>query len=189
MKKNDMNLYERYRSENNIKANYTSPIRLYLAIIIAAVLIVGAYSAKLIIDNLVIKNNITNLEQYVNNTEIVTQMDEISQIQSNISRLNEIETSVSGLNAVLDYIPRYDSVILDIIYYEKPAAITYTTLTYSDNTISIEFTAPKSSDASNFALSLQRTKKFADVSYEGYEYDSVTNLYRGVLVCIMEGEN
>jgi len=182
-------LYERYRNDIKAKTNQTSPIRLYSAIIIGAVLITGAYGVKLFIDNLVISNNIDELEQYVNDPQIVSEMNEIKQIQSNISRLNEIETNVNEVNTVLSDIPRYDSVILNIIYYEKPAAIKYTELTYSDNTISIAFTAPRSSDASNFALSLQRTKKFADVSYDGYTYDSVSKLYRGVIVCILEGEN
>lgn len=189
MKKNDMNLYERYRNEIKVKANKTSPVRLYSGIVIGAILIIGAYGVKLFIDNIVVSNNISDLELYVNDPQIVSKMNDIQQIQNNISRLNEIETSVNEVNAVLDYIPRYDSVILDIIYYEKPAVIQYTSLTYTENTISIAFTAPRSSDASNFALSLQRTKKFADVSYEGYTYDGVANVYRGVIVCILEGEN
>ena len=60
MKKNDMNLLERYRSEQKKKANTTNVFNIYILIIVAAVLILGAYSLKLVLDNNSKRNEIAS---------------------------------------------------------------------------------------------------------------------------------
>ena len=189
MKKTDMNLYESYLAEKKAVASRTSPFRIYLAIIVFSVLILGAIGIKLFVDNTVIKNKITEIEAYINDPKIKDKITEVNEIQKKIIALSDIEEEVELIRKVLNQIPMYDSELLDILYYERPSDIRYTTLTYEENTVYVEFSSYKPSSASNYALSLQHTNLFADVSYEGYGYDTVNGVYRGVIKCMLKGGN
>jgi len=189
MKKHDMNLLERYRSEQKKKANTTSPIRIYFILIVAAILILGAYALKIVIENNSMNQEITTLKSYIQNPNVVEKMAGIKKIQDNIKVLDEIENEVTNLDLVIDYRPKFDSRILDVIYYERPNDIKFTFLEFAENTITIEMTGKRPSDFSNYVLRLQRTYKFADVSYAGYTYDKEKGLYTGTIVCVMKGGN
>lgn len=189
MKKTDMNLYESYLNEQKVAASRTSPVRIYLAIIVFTVLILGAIGIKLFVDNAVVKNKIKDIEAYVNDPLNKDKITEVNDIQQKIVALADIEVKVTSLREVLDQIPRYDSEILDILYYERSSDIKYTSLTYEENTVYVEFSSYKPSSASNYALSLQHTNLFADVSYEGYGYDTEHGVYRGVIRCMLKGGN
>jgi len=189
MKKQDMNLLERYRSEQKKKANTTSPIRIYFILISAAILILGAYALKIVLDNNSMNQEIASITEYIQNPNVVEKMNGIKKIQENIKTLDEIESEVANLDLVIDYRPKFDSKILDVIYYERPTDIKFSFLEFAENTITIEMTGKRPSDFSNYVLRLQRTYKFADVSYAGYAYDKEIGLYTGTVACIMKGGN
>jgi len=187
MKKNDMNLLERYRLEQKRKSNQTSPIRVYFVILIATVFLVGAFSLKLLFDNISLENNIKITRDYIESPEVKKIVSLVDDIQLNLDRLDSIEEQALSLNQVLDYKPIFDSKILDIIYYEKPTAIKFTKISYELNTVILSISGTRPSDVSNFALRLQRTKSFADVSYSGYNYDIDTKLYESDIFCVLKG--
>ncbi|MEA5027060.1 hypothetical protein SDC9_121057 [bioreactor metagenome] len=187
MKKNDMNLYERYRIEKKVESSHTSPVRFYFAVLISVILITAAVGVKLFVDNMLVKDKIAVLEEYVNKTAVVEKMDEAKSIQANINLLADIETRINEILMVIDYIPRYDSTVLNVLYYEKPSSVTYTSISYEKDMISVVFSAKYSSDASNYVLRLQHTAAFADVSYSGYTYDEGYKVYRGTIVCMLKG--
>lgn len=187
MKKNDMNLLERYRSEQKRKANTTNVFNIYILLILAAILILGAYALKLVLDNNSMRSEIASLKEYVERPAMVEKMQEISKIQENLKVLDDIETEAISLNDVISYRPKFDSKILDVIYYERPTNVKFTLLEYEENTVILSLTSKKPSDFSNYALHLQRTFQFSDVSYEGYTFDKDTGLYTGSIRCIMKG--
>lgn len=187
MKKNDMNLLERYRSEQKKKANTTNVFNIYILIIVAAVLILGAYSLKLVLDNNSKRNEIASLKDYLESPKMIEKMDELTKLQDNLKVLDEIEKEALNLGDVINYIPKFDSKILDVIYYERPTDIKFTLLEYEENTVILNMTGKRPSDFSNYALHLQRTYQFSDVSYDGYEYDKDIGLYTGSIHCIMKG--
>jgi hypothetical protein len=189
MKKQDMNLLLSYKAEQKRKANKISPIRLYTIILIATVLIVGALSLKLVLDNTSIKNEITEIQTYISSPAVIEKMDELSKINENLALLEDIKIEALSLNTVMDYKPRFDSKVLDIVYYEKPTTLKFTEINYSENEVSLDFTAKYVSDVSNYALHLQRTYSFADVSYDGYTYDEDTGIYTGTVICLLKGGN
>lgn len=189
MKKQDMNLLLTYKAEQQRKANKISPIRMYVVIIIASALIVGAYAFKLVLDNMSIKDEIKSVEDYINSPNVVNKMAELSKINENIKLLDDIEKEALTLRDVIDYKPHFDSKILDVIYYERPNTIKFTDIDYKTNQVSLEYTAKNVSDVSNYVLKLQRTYSFADVSYDGYVYDDELKLYTGTIVCLLKGGN
>lgn len=189
MKKQDMNLLLTYKAELQRKANKISPIKMYVVIIISAALIVGAYSLKLVLDNISIKDEIKSVEAYINSPKVVEKMSELSKINENIQLLDDIETEALTLKDVIDYKPHFDSKVLDVIYYERPNTIKFSDIDYSENKVSLDFVAKNVSDVSNYVLKLQRTYNFADVSYEGYVFDDETRSYVGTIVCLLKGGN
>ncbi len=189
MKKQDMNLLLTYKAELQRKANKISPIKMYVVIIISAALIVGAFAAKLFLDNMSIQDEIKSVEAYINSPNVVEKMSELSKINENIQLLDEIETEALTLKDVIDYKPHFDSKILDVIYYERPSTIKFTDIDYKANEVSLEYTAKNVSDVSNYVLKLQRTYSFEDVSYNGYVYDDELKLYTGTIVCLLKGGN
>lgn len=187
MKKNDMNLLERYRSEQKKKANTTNIFNIYILIIVAALLILGAYSIKLVLDNNSKRNEIQSLKSYIESPKMIEKMNELTKLQDNLRILDDIEKEALYLGDVINFIPKFDSKILDVIYYERPTDIKFTLLEYEENTIILNMTGKRPSDFSNYALHLQRTYQFSDVSYDGYTYDKEKGLYTGSIRCIMKG--
>lgn len=187
MKKTDMNLLLTYQKEVKRKANQPKPVRFYIILILAAVFILGAFALKVGLDNYSLRNEIATTKSYIEDPKITAKMDEIIRIQADLKTLDEIETEANVLGDVINFKPKFDSKILDLVYYERPTTIKFTLLEFAENTLILNMTGTRPSDFSNYALRLQRTYKFADVSYEGYTYDDVKNLYIGSIICIMKG--
>ncbi len=188
MKKNDMNLLESYRSDQKKKANTTNVFNIYIILIIAAVLIMGAFSLKLVLDNNSMRNELNSLKNYIDSPTVVNKINELNKIQEDLKTLDEIQAEAVSLGDVIRYMPKFDSKILDVVYYEKPKEISFTLLEFEENTVILNMTGKRPSDFSNYALRLQRTYQFADVSYDGYTYDKDLALYTGSIRCIMKGE-
>lgn len=189
MKKLDINLLVPYKAELTRKANKISPLRLYFIILIATILIVGAYALKLTLDNISVNDEITETRAYIESPTVSEKMNDLSKIQENLNLLDQIEIEATTLKDVIDYKPRFDSKILDIIYYERPNTIKFSNIDFSSNMISLDYSTKNVSDVSNYVLRLQRTYSFADVSYEGYAYNEDTKTYTGIIVCLMKGGN
>ena len=115
-------------------------------------------------------------------------MIKIDKLQSDIKQLDEIAVEAATLKDVIAYKPRFDSQVLDIIYYEKPNTLKITNIDFASNTVVLDYTATYVSDVSNYALRLQRTYSFADVSYSGYCYND-NGTYSGTISLIMKGGN
>ena len=187
MKKLDMNLLLAYQAEQKRKANKMTPMQVYSIVLIASVLIIGAFAIKLWIDNSMIKSDIESVRAYNENPKIIERMVNIDRMQSQIKQLEEIRLEAITLKEVIDYKPRFDSSVLDIVYYEKPSTLKFTNIDYSANTLNLDYTATKVSDVSNYVIHLQRTYSFADVSYQGYTYNEDVKNYSGQINVVLKG--
>jgi len=189
MKKIDMNLLERYKQEQKRKSNQTSPVKVYLAILVITILFIGTFAVKLFLDNISIENKILSITDYVESPLINEKIDRINTIQANLVRLDTISEQLDSLTKVLKYKPRFDSKALDIIFYEKPTIIKFAMISYDANSIKMKIIGTRPSDPSNYVLRLQRTQSFEDVSYSGYNFDKETKLYYADIICVLKGGN
>ena len=103
--------------------------------------------------------------------------------------LNDIDARIKEIQSIFGYLPRYDSEVLAILYYEKPTDLAYTKISYEQNVVSVEFSTKNPAAPSNYALKLQQTNSFADVSYEGYKFDKEYGVYRGEILVMLRGGN
>lgn len=187
MKKLDMNLLLAYQAEQKRKANKMSPMQVYTIVLVASVLIISAFAVKLWIDNSMIKSDIETVRAYNENPMIIERMVNIDRMQSQIKQLDEIKLEAITLKEVIDYKPRFDSTVLDILFYERPSTLKFTNIDYSANTLNLDYTATKVSDVSNYVIHLQRTYSFADVSYQGYTYNEDVKNYSGQINVVLKG--
>jgi len=189
MRKTDMNLLARYRELNKLKANRTSPGKVYLAVFLAAFLLIAAYSTKLWIDNSLLKQDVRDLQSYVESPNVIARMNEVATLQDNLKKLDTMADELKSIDEVLGSIPRYDSGVLSILYSTRPANVRFVSVSYEGSAVVINFYGPRSSDASNYVLRLQRSGYFKDVIYSGYTFDSAASVYRSSIRCVLKGGN
>lgn len=187
MLKKDMNLLESYRYIQKARSEKTSPTTMYLGIILFVVLTLGIFSLKLFFDNSTLEEKIIAIEDYINDPLVIRKLNEISTMQTNIKQLDSLKAEVDSIIDVLDYIPRFDQEILQILFDNLPEDVSFTKVSYIDSWISMEITGQFPSDSSNYALRLLRTEFFKDVVHEGYKYETATRNYVGNLKVQMKG--
>jgi hypothetical protein len=187
MLKKDMNLLESYRYIQKARSEKTSSTTMYLGIVLFVALSLGVYSLKLFFDNSTLESNIGLIEEYINDPLVIRKLNEISIMQDNIKQLDSLKAEVASIIDVLDYIPRFDQEILQILFDNLPENVGITKVSYIDSWISMEVTGQFASDSSNYALRLQRTEFFKDVVHEGYKYDATLRSYIGNLKVQMKG--
>jgi hypothetical protein len=187
MLKKDMNLLESYRYIQKARSEKTSPTTMYLGIILFVAFSLGVYSLKLFFDNSTLENKITTIEEYINDPLVIRKLNEISTMQNNIKQLDSLKSEVVSIIDVLDYIPRFDNEILQILFDNLPENAGISKVSYIDSWIYMEVTGQFPSDSSNYALRLQRTEFFKDVVHEGYKYETSSRNYIGNIKVQMKG--
>lgn len=189
MKKSDMNLLARYREINKLKANRNSPGKIYIAVFVASTLLIGAFSIKLWIDNSLLKQNISELQSYVESPNVIARMNEVATLQDNLKKLDEMSSDLNSIDEVLGTIPRFDSTVLSIFYSTRPVNVRFESISYNGSSVNLDFNGLRPSDPSNYVLRLKRTNFFKDVRYSGYTYDQGSNVYRATITCILKEGN
>lgn len=187
MKKQDMNLLARYDEINKTKASQYSGNKLYFVIIAIVVLIFGAYSVKLFIDQSLLNKDIEQLEKYVNDTNIQNRLNYVNQIESDIAQIEEMLVEVEGINNVFDEAVRFDSVPISVLDFSRPEFVDFESINYQNGSVMVAISGRTASDISNYVLRLERTGHFKKVSYSGYTYDESQNRYFATIQCLLKG--
>jgi len=181
MKKTDMNLLDSYRRVTKIQANKDAANRIYVAIFIGSILIMGAFWIKLLIDNSFIKQDIKSVELYVNDPQILAKAAEADQLNAEIKALETISLELENANAAFDYMPRLDSGLIYLILDERPGTVSVNNISFSGDRITLDITGTRVYSVSDYVLRLKRLNYFQDVQYNGYilggfAYNSSINL-------------
>lgn len=181
MKRNDINFVEIYKSLGKEKRESNTPAKIYLAVLLVTLLIMGGLWIKLMLDQRVLNNQVAELESYINDSARVARMSEINKMREDVADLNEMETQLHSLNEVMDVIPRYNRQVINVLHLNKPNGIDIKSVEYDGNLVSANVTASSFADVSNYVLELRRGNFFEEVSYTGYSaadgvYEAVVNV-------------
>ncbi|NLA79091.1 MAG: hypothetical protein GX845_06095 [Erysipelothrix sp.] len=187
MKKQDMNLLARYEELHKTKASQYSDNKIYFIVLGVLLLLFGAYSIKLAIDNALLKKDITELESYVNDPNIQTKLSYINQLEQDINQIEEMLQEVESINDVFEEAVRFNSVPITILNYSRPANVEFRSMDYQDGKVNVAITGRTAEDISNYVLRLQRTEHFKKVSYSGYSYNDSENRYYANIECVLQG--
>lgn len=189
MNKNDMNLLLRYREIHKERANQNSPTRIYIIVVVAAILILGAYSLTLWLKQSSLENQVNDLTYYVNSSEVISKLKEVEQLKLNIESLDSIIEQTKSINDVLDSAVIFDSEALTVLQDSRYKGITFENVSYANGIIYLDIAGTKPSDISNYVLRLTREDYFKSVKYGGYKYSEEDLSYRSIIMCTLYGGN
>lgn|SRR5690554_158792 len=187
MKKQDMNLLARYEEINKTKASQYSGNKLYFVIIAIVVLIFGAYSVKLFLDQSLLNKDIEQLEKYVNDANVQSRLNYVNQLESDIAQIEEMLLEVESINDVFDGSVRFDSIPISVLNFSRPDYVNFESINYQNGAVMVVISGRTASDISNYVLRLERTNHFKKVSYSGYNYDEGLNRYFATIQCLLKG--
>jgi hypothetical protein len=189
MQKNDMNLLERYNELHKQRSNQFSLGRIYIIILAAVFLIMGALSLQLWLTESGLKGDVSTLSEYNNNPQIKAKMAEIATLKENIKSLDQILVETKSINTVFSSAVRFDSFTMNVLASSLLPGTGFNVVSYKYGVISIEFYGGRASDVSNYALRLKNQYYFKSVTNSGYSYDPTSNRYSATILCIMKGGN
>lgn len=189
MNKNDMNLLLRYREIHKERSNQNSPTRIYFIVVIAATLILGAYSLTLWLKQSSLENQVKDLTYYVNSSEVISKLKEVEQLKLNNQTLDTIIEQTRSINDVFDSAVIFDSEALTVLQDSRYKGISFENVSYANGIIYLDISGTKPSDISNYVLRLTRENYFKSVKYAGYTYIEEDLSYRSTIMCTMYGGN
>lgn len=185
MKKTDMNLLDSYKRVTKIKANKDATNRIYIAIVIGAILIAGALWGKLLIDNSFIKQDIKAVEQYVNDPQIQARAAEAEELNAEIEDIETILSELENANEAFDYMPRLDSNLIYLILDQRPGTVRVNNISFTGDSIVLDISGTRIYSVSDYVLRLRRLSYFQEIQYSGYSFDG--RVYNSSINLILEG--
>lgn len=189
MNRNDMNLLLRYREIHKERSTQNSPTRIYIAVILVVSLLLGAFALNLWLSKISLENDVVDLNNYVNSSEVINKMKEVEQLKINNESLDSLIEQTKSINEVFSSAVRFDAEALAVLQGSRYKDIVFENVSYVNGIIYLDMAGPKASDISNYVLRLAREGYFKDVSYSGYRYEEADLLYRSTIMCKMYGGN
>jgi Tfp pilus assembly protein PilN len=189
MQKNDMNLFDRYNDLHKERSNKLSLGRIYIAILIAVFLILGALTIQFMLTESGLKSDVNTLNAYNESTEVKTKMDEIAVLKENMKALDDILVETKSINTVFDSAIRIDSFTMDVLHDALPSTVGFDSVGYTAGIVSVELHATRASDISNYILRLENQFYFKSITTTGYIYDGTAGKYYATVRCVMKGGN
>lgn len=184
MKKETINLLDNYQLSEKKRKNQGSKSINFVAIFIAALLLMGAYSAKLFIDDLTLKENNQELQSYVDSPTIAAQIADITIRQRQLTDLNEILTELKSLNTAFAVMPKLNSHIFNKINTCLPPDTVILSFEFDGQWLTLKTQSSNLLRPSEFARNLNNANYFEEVNYYGYEVSS--GKYIGTVMVAMK---
>ena len=188
MKKQNINLMESFSAIEKRRSAKSDRIIVFMALFLSVVLILGAFSFKLFLDNNNLKDKIKIADAYVNNPVIRQRILAIEVKQAQINDLNEIDKILDELNASFEVFPRINTLSLRVITSNMPAGTSLKSISFEGQWFTISLISPNYSGPSQFAINLEKSGFFEEVIYQGYNSEVVNGAtrYVGKVVAILK---
>ena len=150
------------------KSAKTDRLAIFGAIFIAIVLLLGAYSFKLLLDTNSLRNEIKETEAYVNDPTLKARIAVIELDQQKIADLKDIDVVLDQLNATFGVFPRVNTLLLRKLAVNMPVGTSFKSIAFDGQWFTIYMYSSDYSKPSEYAVRLQNTNFFEEVIYGGY---------------------
>lgn len=171
MKKENINLLENYQlSETQRKGQGNRSLNIF-AIFLVSALLLTAYSFTLLMQDNSLKESNNELQSYVSNPSVISQIKDISTKQRQLTDLNNILVELKSANAAFEVMPRIESTVLNLISSMLPVDTKIISTVFDGQWIYIRTSSPVLLRPSEFARNLRNSDRFEDVVYDGYSAD------------------
>jgi len=188
MKKSNINLMESYSVTEKRKSAKTDRVKVLMMLLIGLLLIMGAFTAKLFIDNIFLKEDIKSVSAYVNNIDIQRKVALLDQKQQKIQDLNKIDTILAELNTSFDVLPRINTLTLNMLTSTMPLGTSLKSVTFDGQWFTVLIYCQDYGKPSEYAVNLRNSDYFEQVIYEGYTSEAFggTVRYIGKVIAILK---
>ena len=185
MKKQDMNLLDSYNRVAKTKANESSVARIYIMIVIGAILITGAFYAKLQFDQFAIDSQINDIGSFVNSPQNLARNEEAVKLREDINDLEVVQSKIESAFDVINFMPLYESSIIELILAERPGTVSINGIDFLNGIISLDVSGTRVYSVSDYVLRLRRLNYFESVDYSGYTLEN--DQYNASILLILKG--
>ena len=188
MKKQNINLMDSYLLIEKRKSAKTDRLAVFAAIFLGVILILGAFTFKLILDNNSLGSSIKATQTYVNDPAIKARIALVEQSQQKIKAISDINVILDQLNASFGVFPRINTLLLRKLEVNLPAGATFRSISFDGQWFTIYVACPDYTKPSEYAVRLQNTKIFEEVIYNGYtsEDSAGAKVYIGKITVILK---
>lgn len=187
MKKETINLLDNYQLSEKKRKNQGSKSINFIAIFLAALVLMSAYSLKLFLDDSTLKDTNKELQSYVDSPTVAAQIADIAVKQRQLSDLNDILVELKSLNTAFAVMPKLNSTLIAKINSCIPPDTSILSIEFDGQWFTLKTQSTNLLRPSEFARNLNNTNYFEEVNY--YGYDNNAGKYIGtVMVAVKVGQ-
>ena len=161
----------------------------YVLVLLGAILITGAFYAKLKIDESQIQNQIDALNGKITNPANIDKLTRANLLKNDIQKLRQIKTMIEEGIVVLDEIGSFSIDPMVEAIALKPSNVVIDKFDYTNMVFSITAHSRDFTVFASYAMDLKDGTVFDSVHYTSYTYDEGENYYVVTYLCTLEGGN
>lgn len=181
-----INLYTRYQQRQRNRANQITPVKRYVLVVAVLILVLGAFSAKLFIDNLNLDSTINEYQTYVNDASNQKKLKEVNDMKDQVAALKDLNDKVNSLKDVFSSKQAVSSTDLSALATGLPSDTKFTQLSFDGLTFTVSITSDSSASPSTYANALRSNGYFANINYTGYSVSS-DGKFTADIQCTLKG--
>lgn len=185
----DIDFLAAQKKLHELGSEQTGSLYFYVLVLIGAILITGAFYAKLKVDESQIQKQIDSLNGQITNPANLDKLTRANLLKNDIQKLKQIKTMIEEGIVVLDEIGSFTTDPMVEAIALKPTNVVldyfdYTNMVFSITAHSRDFTV-----FSSYAMDLKDSPIFDTVLYTTYTFDENENYYVVTYICTLEGGN
>lgn len=184
--KKKMNLYKKYKKDNNRQRSLNRG-GLMTVVSIALVLIMLATGVRFTIEKMILKSDVNDLKLFVEDENNIVKYNESKKISETNAKLTSFKDSLSEIDSIFKEKDAIGSYILTEIHMAKPNSIVITNMSIDGPLVSISYESSVPSASSDFIKSLKERNIIKEVDYNGYTYDEEQETYSATATLILRG--
>lgn len=183
--KQDINLLETFHNSFK-KKKERKPFKIsYVVYPLLVLAIVGTYG-YLKYDTSLLQEKVNTDTNYLNNEDVINQLNIINQAKGEITSKNNILTKLNAYQDMINSYPKVTTGLLNYIFTSADTTIMVDQIEFdsSKKILTIDCTGTSPNDATNYIYKLKENKNINKVEYDGYKSDELGN-YRFTVNIVM----
>ena len=180
--KQTVNMFRNIAPEASSKGRPSVGAVLTIVIIIAAMVCLYGFTAT---ESKKLDEQISSLEEYVYNTDLILQIEDVTDMQGQIEEYNQYDSVLQAAYDSLVSQSAFHGGIYDNIVQVKPERVSFTGLSFKENTLTIECITQDNLPPADFAQALDELKIFDVVEYQGFS-GTPADGYVFTIACVLQ---
>lgn len=168
--KREFDLLKSYKEYKRSRHRLTRRARRNLIAAVLVLFISAGIIFWLMQDNAALRETIAEQNAYLNDSENLRKVAEVTKKDEQILLLTSLYEQVSELKRTADHYPQFDQALIELLDQD---GYTLTAIQYNRGMLTIELTCKKAEQPSAYVRLLKATDLFSSVEYNGFSDDPV----------------